>query len=273
MTRVALVKDAPLAGNRTRLTRIREKIRQQWLGTGIKPDGQPWLDQAWRALSRGDYQVAAYAAARSMEDGATVQSALIRARAAAGLGRFEDAVIEAQRAVRLAPDEPDPHLTLAGIFADLGNVPAALRSYRAAERLTPDATVPCVGRALAFAQSGETDRAERLLEAMYAADPDRWPIRDCLALVLVDAAERVPRVCLGERYVITAPSEIAAMRAKLTRASTVAVDDELRTCVGEVRAYVEACTRRDWSRPRLFPVPRWKLNRLACDREERDGRR
>jgi tetratricopeptide (TPR) repeat protein len=279
VSRRDLVEGAPLAGDRAAWTRpVHEKIRQRYLQTTARspdaagtatPDGARWLDQAWQALSRGDFAWA-YAAGLCHTQEETAQGAVVRARAAAGLGRLDEAVLEAQRAVRLAPEEPDNHLTLAGVFADLGNVPAALRSYRTAQRLAPGSAAASVGHALAVARSGDARAAEQILESLYAVGTDRQMIGDCLGLVLVDAAEQVPRVRAGERYVITTPAEITAMRTKLDRAAVVAVDADVRACLDEVRSYVDACARRTWSGPRL-PVPRWKLNRRACEREEWHG--
>jgi Flp pilus assembly protein TadD len=259
MIRAALVDDAPLAGGGTGSTReIRKLIRQRRLRTvGLAVDaatagGRQWLERAGRALSRGDYQVAAYAAATCREHEETTQASLVLARAATGLGHFEEAVVEAQRAVRLAPDEPEHHLTLAAVFEDLGNVRAALRSYQAAERLAPDSGPVRVGRALALAEAGDTPGAERLLESLYAAGRDRRLVGDCLGLVLVEAAEQVPQARIGERYIITTPGEIAMMRAKLTRAAEVAADPELSARIDEVRRYTDACARRKWLNVGLF---------------------
>jgi len=280
---------------------------------------QQWLDRAWRALSRGDYRLAAYAAGMSREHKETAQSALILARAAAGLDLFEEAIVEAQRAVRLAPDEPENHLALAGIFVDLGNRQAALRCYQTAERLVPNSSEARIGQALVLSQSGNISSAERLLESMFASGSERHTVADCLGLVLIEAAERIPRMRIGETYVITSPQEIAAMRAKLARAEEVAQDLDLLACIAELRAYVETCARRTWVSGRLLRgrtgwtylpvlavlgfgmtafqstgswtvmlllsasllvgsaahdllvhtwVPRWKLNRFACDREK-----
>jgi Flp pilus assembly protein TadD len=283
-----LVDNAPLAGHSTGSTRkLREQIRQRLLRAARPPSGtvtarpvstavtdadsaaEHWLDRAWNALSSGDYQFAAYAAALCTRPDEVAQAALICARAAAGVGLLEKAVIEAQRAVQLAPDEPEHHLTLAGILADLGNVRAALHSYRTAERLVPGSTAAHTGLALAATQVGETGWAEQLLESVYAAGRDRRMVGDCLGLVLVEAAEQVPRVVVDDRYVITASGEITLMRAKLDRAAVVAADPDLREQVAKIRGYVETCARRTRSATRLFPVPRWKLNRWAFEREER----
>jgi Flp pilus assembly protein TadD len=286
VNRPALLSDAPLAAGATGTARhIREKLREWRLrtvgpalgagGPGARPVATPgarqWLDRARHALSRGDYLMAAYAAGMCQEYGGGARGALIRARAAAGLGLLEEAVTEAQRAVRLAPQEPEGHLTLAGVFDDLGNTAAALRSFQTARRLGPGSATACLGQAVTVARAGDPDRAERLLESVYPTGPDRWLVGDHLGLVLVEAAELIPRVRAGGRYVITSPAEIAAMRAKLTRAAAVAVDPELRRCIDEVGMYVRICARRTWSAGRLAAVPRWKLNQRACEREERDG--
>jgi Flp pilus assembly protein TadD len=318
----------PPAGLRTGSTkRIHRMIRLRRLRTAgpfvdrlacVEPGGRQWLDRAWRALYRGDYQLAAYAAGISRQFEETDQSALILARAAAGMDLFEEAVMAAQRAVRLAPGEPEHQLTLAGVFEELGNVDAALHCYRVAERLAPSLDAARVGQALALAEGGHARQAEHLLEELYAGAADRGPVGDCLGLVLVEAAEEVPRLRIGETYLVASPEEITAMRAKLDRAAEVARDPELLSRIGEIRRYVETCARRQWlgrrlsrSRTRLvylglfllacvgtaalvfldgWPavlllaallplghitydlfrytwVPRWKLNRLAYERD------
>lgn len=285
MTRTQAVDGAPFASDRIRSTRtVREKFRRQRLtavhlppgqdrrARATSPRGPSWLDRAWSALAVGDFIQAAYAAGMCRGQGELAQAALIRARATAGLGLLGEAVIEGHRAVQLAPDEPDHHVTLGEIFAELGNMTAAARSYRNAERLSPDSTGARVGWALLAAQAGETAQAEQLLERVYATGQDQRLAGDCLGLVLVEAAERVPRVRQGERYVITAPEEITRMRVKLARAVTVAVDPDLHVRIGEVRTYVEACARRAWSWSRPVPVARWKLNLEACERQEQHAR-
>jgi tetratricopeptide (TPR) repeat protein len=219
----------------------------------LAPTGAPhWLGRAWRALACYDYHQAAYAAAMARRYGETAQIALVLALADAGLERFEDAIVEAQRAVRLAPQEPEHHLTLAGIFEDLGNWSAALRCYQAAERLDPDSDAPRIGRALVLMQSGDNRGAQRILEAVYARDADNQTAGDCLSLALIEAAEQVPVLRDGETYFITSRQEIEAMRARLTRAAEVTRDPKLLDCVAEIRGYVETCARREWLIRRMF---------------------
>jgi hypothetical protein len=265
--------DAALGEDRvTSALNVRRTIRQQWLrGIGLdtrRPDPEwrsfpwsvppatsgprQWLGRAWGALAGGDYQQAVYAAGKARRYGETAQASLLLARAEAGLERFEDAVVEAQRAVRLAPDEPEHYLTLACIFHDLGNWEAALGCYRTAGRLAPDSDAPSLGKAMVLVQTGDLAGAQLLLEAVYARSPDNRTAGDCLSLVLIEAAEQIPEVREGETYFVTSRREVAEMRARLDRAAEVTRDPDLLACVAKIRAYVDTCARREWLTQRMF---------------------
>jgi hypothetical protein len=74
-------------------------------------------------------------------------------------------------------------------------------------------------------------------------------VGDYLALALLAAAERTPRVRDDDIYVITGGREIARMRALLSRASAVTRDRDLLAGIAGVRRYVDRCARREWVPP------------------------
>jgi len=218
-----------------------------------------WLEHAKRALATSEFHTAAYAARQARhQSGETAQVWSVLARAHAGMERFEDAVVEAQRAVRLAPQEAEPHLTLAGILVDLGNWDAALQCYKAAAAMANGSDAARIGTASVLLLTGEMHRARRILEDVYARGADEPgrpnPAGDYLALALTEVAEQVPVVRDNDTYFITSEAEIARMRELLDRAASVTRDPDVHAGVARVRRYVEACARHEFVASRL---PHW----------------
>ncbi|HEX6076019.1 MAG TPA: tetratricopeptide repeat protein [Micromonosporaceae bacterium] len=211
-----------------------------------------WLVQAHTALSVNDYFTAAYAAREARRTvGNTVEVWSLLAQANAGLGRYEDAMVEAQHAARLEPGDPDHHLTLAGILESLGNWEAARQSYEAAVRLDPHSDAPKLGVASTLMGMGRTDEAIALLEELYAVRQDTGLAGDYLAMALLEAVERVPRVQGGDSYVITSSQEIDRMRTMLARARQVAQSPDLTNGIVSAEDYVNRCAGRTFLPYRL----------------------
>jgi len=237
-------------GARRDVTRqIRHRISGRTPGSA---SGDGWLDRARCALAAGDYHAAAFAAQQASSSPATADVLGILARAHAGLGCFEEAVTEARRAVQLAPRDAENHLTLAGVFEELGNWSAALQCYQVAERIGPDPTAARAGTASVLLRLGDGAKARRILEAIYARSADKRLAGDHLGLALTEVAEQVPRVRDSHTYFITSPEEIDQMRVLLGRAAEVTGDPDLRAGIARIRAYVEACARHVLLPTRLF---------------------
>jgi tetratricopeptide (TPR) repeat protein len=273
MSRVSLV-DRTRALGRDRTVSgqdIKRKIREYRIAsTPPKPDlvnngrGRDWLVRARQALARGDYHAAGYAAGVAIyRYGDSGQAWSLLARADAGLERFADAVVEAQRAVTLEPHNADHHATLAGILDELGNQQAALQCYQVAQRLDPGCVAHRVGASAVLVQCGRMEEALDILEDTYAFGVDSEVVGDCLGLALVGAAEQVPQVHGADGvYVVTMPAEIVQMRRMLQRAALVSCDTLLRAEIGWVRDYVDACARREFVIGRLAGYLRGRMYAL-----------
>src|SRR5215468_9313416 len=135
--------------------------------------GGGWLDLARHAMSVNDYRTAV----RAAQEGQTTQDECaeawsIIARANAGLGRLDEAVFAAQRALQLDPNTPGHHYTLAAIFEQLGDWTNALRCYETLLRLDPGSELPQIRTAMASQASGNHTRAMAILERLYASGRD-----------------------------------------------------------------------------------------------------
>lgn len=212
-----------------------------------------WLAQARDALGMNDYFTARYAAREARERiGSTAEVWSILARANSGLGHNEDAVVEAQQAVRLEPDNPDHLYTLATIFEEMGNWPGAINCYETASRIVPADDMPRIGLGSVLLRSGDTARALSVLEAVYASSTDKELAGSYLAMALLTAAERVPRSRDGDMYVITDRAEIGQMRGMLARVAQVTTNAQLLAELPRTTAYIDRCASRKFVARRAF---------------------
>ncbi len=94
------------------------------------------------------------------------------ARGLAALGRFDEAVRVARRALALAPESPDLHTSAGVIEAARGERSRALELFDAALTLDPRWIDARVEKALVLAQLGRLDEAAELMRGVLAEDPD-----------------------------------------------------------------------------------------------------
>lgn len=215
--------------------------------------GDDAFGRAWRALAMGDYHTAAHEAGTARQrSGDTPAVCSILARANAGLGRLEEAVVEAHRAVRLEPRDAEHHLMLGGVLEELGNWQAALQCYQNAARLAPGSDAPLLGTAALLTHLGDVDQALVILEAIYRRNQGESVVGDQLSLALAEAAEQVPQVRDDETYLVTSPQEIALMRTLLRQAAEVTRDPDLQADIASIRHYVDRCARRELLFGRVF---------------------
>src|SRR5690606_23670987 len=94
-----------------------------------------WLSQARRYLAAHDHHSAAHAARAALrtEPNPPVEVWTILARANTELGRLEDALHEAQRAVTLAPDNLEAQLVLGQVLERRQEWEKAYQQYRNAQ--------------------------------------------------------------------------------------------------------------------------------------------
>jgi len=114
-----------------------------------------------------------------------------RARALLDLGRAEEALEAAQRALIADPADPDSELLVARCHAVLGHAQDAIRHATRASGLAPHSPIPHVLRARVLVSIGHRDEAERAADAAIALAPDGALAHATKAVVLA-AAERRP---------------------------------------------------------------------------------
>lgn len=150
-----------------------------------------WLSQARRYLAAHDHHSAAHAARAALrtEPNPPVEVWTILARANTELGRLEDALHEAQRAVTLAPDNLEAQLVLGQVLERRQEWEKAYQQYRNAQYAHPHAEGPSLGIARTLAGMGRPELAVSELEQRFGRAPD--PVRSgpTLARGLVEAAE------------------------------------------------------------------------------------
>jgi len=138
------------------------------------------MDRAEHHLYARDFERAVAELRRILGRDRTNRAALVDlAKALGELGRYDEAVEAAGRALALHPEDPDLHLTLAGLEAARGRPQRALEALDTTLSLDPrsvDAKVEKARLLLRGAREGEDAReaaeARALLEEVLAEDPD-----------------------------------------------------------------------------------------------------
>jgi Flp pilus assembly protein TadD len=218
-------------------------------------DSQDWLELARRALATADYRTALRAAEEVATPSArSVEVWNILAQANAGLGRFDEAVFQAHRAVHLDPTNLEHRYTLASCYEGAQDWRNALLCYQQLASADPNSVVPQVGMASVCLSSGDAERAVQLLDELYHRGVDREMVGDYLAAAYAQMAEETPRQRDGDSYMISSNREIDRMRGLLDRALVVAHDPGLISELHETRAYVDYMDSSEFVWRRLFGV-------------------
>lgn len=110
-----------------------------------------------------------------------------RAVALAQMGRVDEAIVSARRAVEVAPGSPLIRNALGEVLAFHGDWAAALVEFRAAAALDPGAPAYLANQAIPLAALGQKAEACRILDdvrarfgaAPFARDPGRWAAIGC----------------------------------------------------------------------------------------------
>jgi tetratricopeptide (TPR) repeat protein len=204
-----------------------------------------WLAQARRYLADNDHQAAAYAARETLRTTPNPPPEVwtILARANSALGRLDDALFEARRAVTTDPDNPEAHLALAQVLEQREEWGEAGQAYAAAGRLNPQAEAPQLGLAMALVRSGRVAAAMDVLERRYTGAPDRSYAGRWLARSLVTLAEAVARPPGATGYRITSPAQLGQVRRILNRARQVCSEPAILSSSTELERYLASRER------------------------------
>ena len=101
-----------------------------------------------------------------------VRPRLVEAQALLLLGRQEEALAAAERALSLAPSSADAHYQRGAVHVGLSNMAAAEVDFRTALRLAPDHTAAMNDLAVVLILDGQRDEAKQLLQRVLELRPD-----------------------------------------------------------------------------------------------------
>jgi len=95
-----------------------------------------------------------------------------RAAALAAEGRLEEAALEFQTCVALAPESAPARFNLGGVLRRLGRNSAAIEQFEVARRLAPEDADVSIELGLAYQAIGENDKALEAFKRAVALNPD-----------------------------------------------------------------------------------------------------
>lgn len=154
------------------------------------PEARDTVDDAYRALLRGDYHSALASYGRVLEEDPRSLPALLgRAAALHKLRRLDDARVAYERVLALDPRNRE---ALTNLLAIIGQAAPqeALQRLQALERTAPDFTPVLAQIALVYGQLGMDAEAIRYLRRAVAQDSGNLPYVYNLAILLDRAGER-----------------------------------------------------------------------------------
>jgi Flp pilus assembly protein TadD len=163
-------------------------------------DAEIGLSQALRALGRyDDAIVAAQKVLITQPD--NTEALLETARGQIGKGQGFYAIDPARQAQKLNPRDWRPASLLGVAYAQAGRDEEALAAHRQAAQLAPDNPAPLTNLALYYATHGDPAQAESLMRTAAAKPAAGITVRQNLALVLglqgrFDEAEKIARADL-----------------------------------------------------------------------------
>lgn len=133
-------------------------------------------------------------------------------------GRLEMAAGVFQAALALAPDRPELHSNLGGVFHALGRFAEAAACHRRALALGLEHPVVLTNLGTALRAAGETDAAAAALRRALALAPDHAPAHNNLGNVLRDL-DRLPEA--AEAYLAALSCDSADAEASLNLAAVL----------------------------------------------------
>jgi protein O-mannosyl-transferase len=87
-------------------------------------------------------------------------------------GQTDEAIRQAQEALRLKPDDAEAHINLGKALDKMGQTDEAIRQYREALRLKPNSANAFNNLGTALGEKGQTDEATRLFQEALRLKPD-----------------------------------------------------------------------------------------------------
>lgn len=148
-------------------------LREMYLQQELIGDAAKLLEQAWRQQSNnGDYWMRLgdeYAAALRQKP--TLAKSVDRARTKQCY----------EKAIALAPDDPDVVARMADVHADAGDFKAAAQFYARLIALQPNTPNVREKLALNYVQAGQKEKAAAVLEEIIRREPSRYEIYNYLA--------------------------------------------------------------------------------------------
>ncbi|MEY3880330.1 MAG: hypothetical protein RIQ94_1125 [Pseudomonadota bacterium] len=87
------------------------------------------------------------------------------------LGQFDQEILWANKAIKIAPSNINGHINLGNALAGIGDIKGAELSFMKARQLQPDAPLPAYSLALLSEQSGDEKKAAILYEKSIELDP------------------------------------------------------------------------------------------------------
>ncbi len=160
---------------------------------------------------------------------------VLRGQGWVGMHRFDDALRDFERALELAPDSVDAHLSLADALNDRGRTAEAVAHYEAVHRRQPDRPEALLGLARCRFDEARPDEARRLLDELLAAHPDHVPAlveRGRLTLRQSDPAKAAEYLA---RAAALAPWHLEAHRLLLVYYQAHGRSEEARPVEARVR--------------------------------------
>ncbi len=166
-------------------------------------------EQAFEALDRGENERAASIARALIGAGNdTARAHHVLAIAEARSGRIQRAVAAIERALRLAPDDPDILCTEADIQLHRGRVVEAETAYGRAASLARDPRRALLGMAVARNRLGRLEDAIEACRRLLEIDPDHHDARKIVADIDCKLGRYAQAIEAYERIVQIAPGRL-----------------------------------------------------------------
>ncbi|WP_250281894.1 DnaJ domain-containing protein [Frankia sp. CiP1_Cm_nod2] len=244
----------------TLLDEARRAAYDRALAGGVKQPAVPvprgggsrnWLEQAEGYLAVGDYHSAAYAAREATQvEGNNAKTWWIRSRANSGLQLWQDALYEARQAVLIEGNNAEYHFALGLVHEQMDQLNDAVDEYRRAGTCDPANPIYELAVGGVYASAGRLDQALPIVEAVYSRHPEDPAANYYLGSVLIDLAERIPKVRQRDVYAVTSREEIDQMRKLANRALALnKVDDEIRKSADQILKYLDRMEQKSFRPP------------------------